>query len=157
MVGVLELVDQDVAGGRAGGLAGGRGAPAAASSARTIDRPKSSRPSSASQRSWASKTRAISTSRRARWAAAPDPAPASRSSAQRAVLIGGHELVAALVDALDQVGDQPAAVAAQVVLAQVELVEPLEQHQHAVLGAAPPHVAGSRPRSTPCTRASSSA
>ena len=51
------------------------------------------------------------------------------------VLIGAHELVAALVDAVDQVGDQAPAVTPQVVLAQVELVEPLEEHQHAVLGA----------------------
>ncbi len=107
------------------------------SSARAIDRPKSSRPSSASQRSWASKTRAISTWRRARWAAAADPAPARRSSAQARYCGGGHELVAALVDAVDEVGDQPAAVAAQVVLAQVELVQPLQQHQHPVL--APRH------------------
>ena len=50
-----------------------------------------------------------------------------------AVRLRGDELVAAGVDALDQVLDEPGEIAAQVVDAQVELVEAVEQHEHPVL------------------------
>ncbi len=52
-----------------------------------------------------------------------------------AVGLGGDQLVAAGVDAPHEVVHHPDPVAAQVVHPQVELAQPVEHHQHPVLGA----------------------
>ena len=155
VVGVLELVDQHVTGGGLGGLAPVGVGP------QQVEGPHDRQPEVlearllqpavvglVDARELQLAPRPVGRGARAR-VRRPPPRPSRRYDA------AVHELVAAGVDALDQVLDQPGAVAAQVVHPQVELVQAVEQHQHAVLAAARTDTGGSRPRSTPWTRVSS--
>ena len=102
---------------------------------RTIDRPKSSRPSSASHRSWR-----LEDAGELELAARPvggrgRPGARNGRLGPAAVRLGRDQLVAARVDAAHELVDHADAVAAQVEQAQVQLAQPVQHHQRPVLGA----------------------
>ena len=123
--GVLELVDQHVP------VAARRAARARAASSRSRRKLRSTRSPDVER------ARLLEHRARARRRARRTRARAARSSAgrPRRVVVRRHQLVLEPVDALDDRAQRGARVAAQVVVAQRQVVDPLQQHGQPVGGA----------------------